>query len=247
LKFQRNRIVFNNKGWIKRSFDQIVIQRRNRKFYQPEADMRLFYNVVVNEMNRSATMEQSTLSAGTGKIIIIFLDIDGVLLPFPNAGRPSSVGGLFPDRTLEALSNILKALPETKVVLSSTWRVYDSACRDIIDSFRQYGTAYGGPLADMNDFYDITNPTMHTERQHEIYAWLQQKQQQVPNQQDSSIAAWIALDDEEMMEGTANAKYRSIFQGHVVQTKSYVGLTLPQAEMAIQLIQNQLTTTGNRI
>ena len=168
-------------------------------------------------------------------VTIIFLDIDGVLLPFPGAKR-STCGASFPDATLEALSKILEAVPEACLVLSSSWRVAESWRRDIIDSVRIYGYAYGGPLQNVKKFYSITNPDLHTERQHEIYDWLQTHCQN----DDNKIKAWVALDDVDLLDGRANARYRSVFEGHVVMTDSHVGLTPSLAEMAIQLLQCQL-------
>ena len=57
--------------------------------------------------------------------ILIFLDIDGVLLPFPNSEK-SSCGAIFPDDCLAALSQILFAFPDARLILSSTWRAQPS-------------------------------------------------------------------------------------------------------------------------
>ena len=80
---------------------------------------------------------------------------------------------------------------------------------EILNDFCAYGR---GPLAVLDDFYDITDPAMHTERQHEIYQWLMTKQQVQENDRgirknDTSqeIAAWICLDDEELLQGPSNA------------------------------------------
>jgi len=103
--------------------------------------------------------------------------------------------------------------------------------QDILDDFHAYGK---GPLATLEDFYDITDPTLHTERQYEIQDWLDRRRHQ------ESVKAWVALDDEELIEGAANAKYRDNFEGHVVYCDSRVGLTAQLAEKAIQLIRSQL-------
>jgi HAD domain in Swiss Army Knife RNA repair proteins len=98
------------------------------------------------------------------KVIVIFLDIDGVLLPFPfpfhtststgtstdddtvNDGESDKdyiMFGCFPNSTLQALSTILEAFfsaddYDIRIVLSSTWRVSKPAYDEIIDSFHQY-------------------------------------------------------------------------------------------------------------
>lgn len=171
--------------------------------------------------------------------IFLFLDIDGVLLPFGGNGGESSGlssnccficdGCLFPNRNLSALTQILEAFPTISIVLSSTWRVQPKFRQQIIDSFRAYAYLYGGPLLE-TDLYDITDPGMHTERQHEIYSWLQSR----------PCIAWIALDDEDLVDGAVNAENRSFFEGHVVKTESHVGLTDGDARTAIALLQKQL-------
>ena len=194
--------------------------------------------------------------------IIVFLDIDGVLLPFPQDPKLCIPNGrIFPNETLTALSQILEAFPKHKVstaedkcstalvnhardrgnesdvdiVLSSTWRVQKSMRNDIISDFHAYGV---GLLSNFDDdFYDITDPNLHTERQHEIYEWLQRYRSECnPNE----ILAWIALDDEELIHGPMNARLRPIFHGHIIHCDSKRGLTGEQAVEAIQLLRSQL-------
>jgi hypothetical protein len=189
---------------------------------------------------------------------VIFLDIDGVLLPFGennnkrkkkkhrnNNNKPESLSGLFPDHTLRALDCILEHFPKAVLVLSSTWRVCPNACNDILEAFRSYnnnGQQYGGRgyssprrarLQNIKDFYDVTNVETHSERQWEIYEWLQQHN-------NANIEAWIALDDEDLVEGPNNQRYRHVFQGHTIKTKSSVGLTQKDAKKAIQMLNAQL-------
>lgn len=186
-------------------------------------------------------MAKATTNAS---LIVIFLDMDGVLLPFPD---PSNVeqGRIFPNDTLTALSTILEAFQPDDVhyrvgiVLSSTWRVHASMRNEILEDFRAFGRR---PLAKMEDFYGFTDPQLHTERQHEIDAWLQTiSVQEEEEDQTERVAAWIALDDEELLNGPANALRKSFFEGHVIRCDSKVGLTHAQAVEAIQLLQNQLS------
>jgi HAD domain in Swiss Army Knife RNA repair proteins len=187
--------------------------------------------------------------------VVVFLDIDGVLAPFP----PPFVipkGRIFPDDNLAALSTILEAFTEQEstnsrsvvtlarvdVVLSSTWRVQASFCQDILKDFRAYGRG-SSPLSDASfKFWDITDPTMHTERQYEIYDWLN-KETRRSTEDDDAIDAWICLDDEELLEGEKNARHKSHFQGHVIHCDSKKGLTTEQALEAIRLIRHQLSQT----
>lgn len=176
-------------------------------------------------------------------MIVIFLDIDGVLLPFGGEDRDettaSTCGAHFPDDTMAAFSHILSAYPTAKIVLSSTWRVGLAERQIILQSFKAYGCKFGGPLRVheqqfCHDFFDVTDPLFHYERQHEIFKWLHE------NQQHSALDAWIALDDEELLEGEANAVNRSTFEGHVVKTESAKGLTMRDAQEAVRLVNQQL-------
>jgi HAD domain in Swiss Army Knife RNA repair proteins len=94
---------------------------------------------------------------------IVFLDMDGVLLPFQQETISNSC--------INALAYILQHVPSARLVLSSTWRVREQYIQIVLDALHQYGNNLKGI-----DFYDITNPNLHTERQHEVYEWLQRHQ-----------------------------------------------------------------------
>lgn len=51
---------------------------------------------------------------------IIFLDIDGVLVAYPEEGP---TGPVFTPRCVEAFKLIMAAVPSAKVVFSTTWRL----------------------------------------------------------------------------------------------------------------------------
>ncbi|GAX16644.1 hypothetical protein FisN_23Lh227 [Fistulifera solaris] len=157
--------------------------------------------------------------------ILVFLDIDGVLLPFPDPSA-STCGAIFPDATLHALSQILYAIPDALLVLSSTWRAQKNMIDDIIESFQIYGNAHDSPLARITEFYDVTDTSYHDERQYEIYRYLQ----------NNRPRAWIALDDEDLLLD----RYRNSFEGRAIAVSSPVGLTSADADLAIRLLQQQL-------
>jgi hypothetical protein len=168
---------------------------------------------------------------------VIFLDIDGVLLPFGDNDQGHQkkeempCTGIFPDRTLSALSNIFQysGIPLV-LVLSSTWRVRYEYRQSILQSFRNYNLQSGQSFLP-TEFYDYTNLNLHTERQWEIYDWLMHPRQ--------PIRAWICLDDEELVEEHHNQKHRHIFQNHVVKTKSSIGLTTKDSALAVKLLKRQ--------
>ena len=159
---------------------------------------------------------------------VIFLDIDGVLLPFPKGDDFENQ--LFPSSTLNCLQYLLQEVHGAKLVLSSTWRVREDFIQDIVDAIRGYGIKFEG-------FFSITDPTMHSERQWEIENWLSNQRTR-----DYEKIVWLAFDDEELLEGDVNKKFRDRFIGHVVKTKSQKGLTMDDVKNAIRLWNIQISS-----
>lgn len=186
------------------------------------------YSTVSINMSKGSNTNDAGLN-------VLFLDMDGVLLPFGGSEQEGSSNRLFPDRTLAALTQILVEIPSLVLVLSSTWRVREEFCKEILDSFHAYGEQHGGPLATIEDFYDITDIHNHSERQWEIHAWLSTQ---------TNVQAWVALDDEELIEGDCNESYRDQFVGHAIKTNSAVGLTDQDARQAITLMKEQTHATS---
>ena len=172
---------------------------------------------------------------------VIFLDVDGVLLPF---GAPSSTpdatntllrSALPPPKQLEgtqfhlaplaALSKIVAATGAT-LVLSSTWRAVPAAVEELLAAFQASGLP---GISTLQRFEHMTARNNHSERQWEIGSWL--------NTHRGSVRAWCAIDDEELLEGRACARHREEFEGHVVKTESCVGLTEELAEEAIAILR----------
>mmetsp|Transcript_18684 Transcript_18684/g.24070 ORF Transcript_18684/g.24070 Transcript_18684/m.24070 type:complete len:175 (+) Transcript_18684:210-734(+) len=162
-------------------------------------------------------------------LCVIFLDMDGVMQPFNSSS--------FPRSTMHALSFILQQVPSAKLVLSSTWRVKDSYIRLIEEQFEAFIDDDDELTLKSVVFYDITNPHLHSERQYEIQDWLENK-----HKEQQHVVSWVALDDEELLEGNVNQRLRNSFQGHVVKTDSHTGLTMEDAQKAVQLLLRQLST-----
>jgi uncharacterized protein (TIGR02452 family) len=163
-----------------------------------------------------------------GPLSLIFLDIDGVLLPFGNDEQDSQK---FPRRCLDALAKVLQATGAV-VVLSSTWRSTNRAQADIIEQFVQHGAVLSsletiGINKKDSAFMLTTALDYHNERQQEIAHFLENA--------DSSlnIRSWVALDDEELLLEPRNQRHRQQFEGHVVKTESRCGLTDRDADKAI--------------
>jgi hypothetical protein len=168
------------------------------------------------------------------QLCVIFLDIDGVLLPFPPSDDTTHqpMKRLFPDNTLQAFDTLIQYTNAPHLVLSSTWRVREDFRKDILDCF----ASYGGMLSEYTKrgFWSWTNVELHSERQWEIQEWLQKHQS---NYEKPII--WLALDDEELIQGDANARFRHMFEAHVVKPLSSVGLTKQDAEVGIKLWKAQ--------
>jgi hypothetical protein len=169
---------------------------------------------------------------------IIFLDIDGVLLPFPNIpeDHENKSNVVFPSSTVHALKYLVEETG-AELVLSSTWRVRQDFIQDIIECLQGYGMK-------MDRFYDITDPNMHSERQWEIAMWLSSftssSSSSSSNHKADNQIIWLALDDENLLDGDANRKYCHMFEEHVIQTQSDKGLTMEDAIRGIQLWKKQL-------
>jgi len=184
---------------------------------------------------------------------IIFLDIDGVLLPFgeKNCNNEEKDDNddklLFPKSTMTALDFILKKHPTVQIVLSSTWRCQPQWVADIEDCILRFQrktrknelkTAKNTRENEEGKsiVFDVTNLNNHTERQWEIQEWLEIRS----HSHEAQVRSWVALDDEELLEGSKNETYRSQFIDHVVKTQSNIGLTMNDAKKVVNLIGKQI-------
>lgn len=133
------------------------------------------------------TLEQAEV------VDIIFLDIDGVLLPFGDdsscGGDTSAHGCIFPNSTMESLTSLLYKMTDfklplnsqlckgnPKIVLSSTWRAQPAFIKDILSSFQCYANA-NPSTKDLwkmhaDNFFSIVDPNFHSTRHDEIYSWI---------------------------------------------------------------------------
>ncbi len=231
-------------GFLRKSVKELktILAPMNRFHLVPRGNWRALHTFPAPESNQNSKFFGKTnsktvifidyfvreLHSTMAKILkVIFLDIDGVLLPFPKDENSGSE--LFPASTLKPLQTLLQAADGAKLVLSSTWRVRKDFIQDIVDCIQGFGINFDG-------FFDITDPNMHSERQWEIERWLSN------NQQKYDKIVWLALDDEELLEGDDNEKFRSLFEGHVIKTESRKGLTMDDVKDALNLWKKQLST-----
>ncbi|KAL3817353.1 hypothetical protein ACHAXA_004479 [Cyclostephanos tholiformis] len=195
---------------------------------------------------------------------IIFLDIDGVLLPFGDhhdilgggaVPRTYADGCIFPDATMEALTTMLMELDENgnmgtmngRIVLSSSWRSRPRFVRDILSSFRSYvgsrcgkGTgksrAWESIFGHDFEFFDVTDTEFHSTRHDEVVNWINSAT--INGRGKFTIRSWIALDDEDLVNVEGRIMTDAI--RHAVRTISSVGLTLDDVNVAMRLLERQV-------
>mmetsp|Transcript_9939 Transcript_9939/g.24253 ORF Transcript_9939/g.24253 Transcript_9939/m.24253 type:complete len:208 (-) Transcript_9939:11-634(-) len=165
----------------------------------------------------------------------VFLDVDGVLLPFGEGVKHTA--GKFTPHSLDALEGIL-AHSKATVVLSSTWRCAGGDAA-ILEQFaeREEGSILY-EFGRKGEFEHMTDPEVHTFRQHEIGEWLLAAQGR-----GLEVGGWVALDDEELVSleegeggGDWNKRFEAAFEGRVVKTASSVGLVAEHVEQAVEAL-----------
>jgi hypothetical protein len=148
---------------------------------------------------------------------ILFLDIDGVLVAYP---EDVPTAPQFTPRCFEALKSILLAVPRLEIVFSTTWRLPQH-----VNRLHAEWTAHGLPVGITRDgtpdtLEDPSVPMIHR-RGIEITRWLESNPQ---------IINWAVLDDDrwaiEPLIGCSRCVY----------TDPRVGLTEGGAEQVIGIL-----------
>ena len=160
----------------------------------------------------------------------IFLDIDGVLAPFGGRDPPprpavedcAEVFAPFDGGCLARLARVVERSGAT-IVLSSSWRASPAAVDAIRDRFR----AFGAPLAEQR-LERTTDPRRHEVRQWEIFRYLERHR--------LLEARWVALDDEDLVDGAENRQRRRFFVDRAVLVRSDVGLADDDAARALAVL-----------
>jgi len=168
----------------------------------------------------------------------IFLDVDGVLLPFGGACEEPQI----PRRCLDALARVLAEAAEVhvypRIVLSSTWRCSQEQVETLRAVFRDYGT----PLDDIAALKDMTRVDLHIGRLEEIADWLDVHPE---------VQRFVVLDDDAPLpqpnqrRSTHTVDMLERFKAHVVSPKSQEGLTEADADFAIALLSAQRNQVCN--
>lgn len=149
---------------------------------------------------------------------IIFLDFDGVLNVHGKTHMMLHQGVEFDKKPCANLNKILTEVPDAKIVVSSSWRVYGlEGVKDIL--------AKSG--IDSSRVIDITGREMG-ERGHQCVSWIHR---------NPGVESFIAIDDESDF---------SPMLIRLVKTSSYVGLTENQANEAIEMLKDPTLNDRSR-
>lgn len=196
-----------------------------------------------NSRSRKKRKSNSSRSRPRKTNVFIYLDIDGVLVPFGGTDDDDDTSAAqrdgcvrFQESSLAALASILKAFPCAQIVLSSTWRCDPTAVRLILSEFKRSGYT---TLAAITQLKLTTDPARHDIRQHEIVRHVQA----IEASSKSTRVCWVALDDDESVK--SDREYASIAASRTVQTESSRGLTAEDAAEAIRILRKQLGSLGD--
>ena len=160
----------------------------------------------------------------------IFLDIDGVLAPFGGRDPPPRPAhedcveffAPFDPACLGRLAAVVER-SGAEIVLSSSWRASPGA----VDAIRERFRAFGPPLAAQR-LEETTDVKRHELRQWEIHRYLERRR--------LLGAAWVALDDEDLVDGAENRARRDVFVDRAVLVRSDVGLADDDVRRALEIL-----------
>lgn len=159
---------------------------------------------------------------------IIFLDIDGVLNSKSGSNLTEKFG--LDDKLIVNLKHIIDSVPDTKIVISSSWRVleYDEIHTSKEIPWRIVLTHKLG-FTNISDIIIGDTPIHMTNdknrRGNEIRQWLDE------NKVKFKIDRFVILDD-------SDYDIRDVFPNNIVKTDMSVGLTIQNAKAAIWTLTN---------
>jgi|EP00944_MAST-04C_sp_MAST-4C-sp1_P013315 hypothetical protein len=152
---------------------------------------------------------------------LIFLDIDGVMLPFPS----SSSSTIFSNEALTVLEHVV-ATTGAEIVLSSTWRMDESAIEIIYKNFETFPSLSKIKFKNWNR----TDLNLHSLRAAEIKNFLENKVPKLGLQ----VQQFLVIDDEPM---TFESKEPFLyFANRVIQTESEIGLCKEHLQSALSIL-----------
>ncbi|CCW62511.1 unnamed protein product [Phytomonas sp. EM1] len=171
---------------------------------------------------------------------VIFLDIDGVLLPVP---RFTFGGGELTASCVERLQQIIDnagGKEKVTIILSSTWRNSPEMVQRLNRYFKEVvgdaipcvegGTPNGTIIISQVTYYpnDPTEQRLVRDRVDEIYRWIHTH---ITDHPEAIGGRWFAIDD---MQLDVDAR----MAGHFLKTETEVGLTEDNVEQARGIISS---------
>jgi len=112
------------------------------------------------------------------------------------------------------LRDIVNRTQNTKIVLSSTWRLNDYTMSTVNNELAKVG---------LEPCLCKTPDLEGNDRVSEIFRWMETFK--------GNILGWIAIDD-------MNLGYQNKMSGHFIHCDSYIGLTKELAAQAVELLNN---------
>ncbi|GET88912.1 hypothetical protein, conserved [Leishmania tarentolae] len=169
---------------------------------------------------------------------VVFLDIDGVLLPVP---KFTFGGGDLSEKCAQSLKRLITALggrDKVTIVLSSTWRNHPCMV-DRLNTFMQKEAGDGIPVVSESTpngtvlvsavtYYadDPSEQRLVRDRVDEVYRWLHTH---ITDHPEAIGGRWIAIDD---MQLDVDKRMR----GHFLHTQTDVGITEADVDTACAMI-----------
>lgn len=185
-------------------------------------------------------MSQDDITVEQCARYVIFLDIDGVLLPVP---RFTFGGGELSEACVQRLQTIIARLggcARVSIILSSTWRTHPEMVDRLNDFFCRVtagdvptvagGTPNGTIKVTEVDYYpdDLTERRLVRDRVDEIHRWIVTHMERHP---EAVGGRWFAVDD---MRLDVDAR----MSGHFLHTVTEVGLTDDDVARALAMVQS---------
>lgn len=149
---------------------------------------------------------------------ILFLDIDGVLVP---CGEGVASYPVFHKRCVENLKMLLAGVSSAKVVFSSTWRLPNYVNR-LHEQWREHGFPEALAIDGTPDLRQDSSVLRRHQRGLEIRAWLEV---------NASATRWVVVDDERLAIKEVLDGERCVF------TNPRVGLSTDDVERAIRILR----------
>jgi hypothetical protein len=150
---------------------------------------------------------------------IIFLDVDGVLIAYPE-GEPTT--SVFTPRCVKAVRMILTAVPPARVVLSSTWRLPNHVNR-LHEQWLEHGFPLSHAIDGTPDLRNDPSVPRRHQRGLEIKSWLDA---------NPRVTRWVVLDDDRMAIEEVLPNERCVF------TSPARGLSDEDAEKAVRILNS---------